>query len=343
MAYFTDVFTKETWSAFVADGGRVTAFSADSMRRGARNVRSGDRFVCYLKGEFSFVGALEARSEAFLSDEPVWGLSEFPVRVTVEPFALFPLSATIPLAAFEGKLSFYPQGRHLSMVPSRFQGSPRALGDADGEAIWRAILAHEDGVRSMLPSPRPMEVAEPVEPALAGPRHAETQALLAELGLATGCSVWIPRADRLAVGRANPSIPERLLPELPFLFGGKPQQVVQNIDAIWLQGQAVVAAFEVESTTSIYSGLLRMSDLVSLIPNINFPMYIVAPDLRRLAVRDEILRPTFARLEPPLRQKCGFFSMEALIQQRASLGDEMLRYLRPGFINGLAEYFSEER
>jgi hypothetical protein len=343
LTYFTDVFTKETWSAFVADGGRVTAFSASSMRRGARNVRSGDRFVCYLKGEFSFVGALEARSEAFLSDEPVWGLTEFPVRVNVEPYALFPLDSSLPLAVFEGKLSFYPQGGHRSMVPPYFQGSPRALGEPDGDAIWRAILAHEDGVRSMLPSPRSIEVPEPVEPALASSRHAETQALLAELGLATGCSVWVPRADRMAVGRANPDIPEQLLPELPFLFGGKPQQVVQNIDTIWLQGQAVVAAFEVESTTSIYSGLLRMSDLVSLIPNINFPMYIVAPELRRPAVRDEILRPTFARLETPLRQKCGFLSMESLIKQRSSLGDEMLRYLRPGFINGLAEYFPEEK
>ena len=38
---------------------------------------------------------------------------------------------------------------------------------------------------------------------------------------------------------------------------------------LWLKGNAIVAAFEVESTTSIYSGLLRMSDLVAMQPNLN--------------------------------------------------------------------------
>ena len=41
----------------------------------------------------------------------------------------------------------------------------------------------------------------------------------------------------------------------------------------WLKGNAVVAAFEIESTTSIYSGLLRMSDLIAMQPNLNIPLY----------------------------------------------------------------------
>ena len=338
LAYFADVFTPATWSAFMADGGRVTAFSRGSMNRGAGKVRSGDRFVCYLKGKFSFVGALEARSEAYVSDDPIWGTGDFPVRVRVEPLALFMPEVALPIAALDGKLSFFASGTPQSMVPAYFQGSPRALTEPDGQAIWRAILAHEDGVRSMQ-RPAIQELADAVEVAVAGPRHAETQALLAEIGLATGCSVWLPRADRQAVGRVNAELPGRLLPELPFLFPGKAQQVVQNIDAIWLQGSTVVAAFEVENTTSIYSGLLRMSDLVSLMPNISFPMFIVAPEARRAAVRDEVTRPTFAALEPPLQQKCGYIASEELQRKRATLGDDLLRHTRPGFINDLAEHF----
>ena len=75
----------------------------------------------------------------------------------------------------------------------------------------------------------------------------------------------------------------------------------------------VTAAFEVEHTTSIYSGLLRMSDLVALAPNINFPLYIVTPDVRLNQVRRELSRPTFQTLE--LHKRCGFFSEEKLLQE----------------------------
>lgn len=309
------------------------------MSRGAGKVRSGDRFVCYLKGHFSFVGALEARSEAVLSNEPIWGTDGFPVRVPVQPFALFSPEAAVPIGALEGKLSFYGQGMPRSLIPAYFQGSPRPLAEQDGQAIWRAILAHEDGVKSMQRPLAPSVADEVTEVAVIGPRHAETQALLAEMGLATGCDVWIPRPDRQAVGRAIASLPDRLLGELPFIFPGKAQQVVQNIDAIWLQGSTVVAAFEVENTTSIYSGLLRMSDLVALMPNISFPMFIVAPESRRSAVRDEITRPTFAALNVPLSRKCGYIASEALQRKRATLGDDVLRHTRPEFINDLAERF----
>lgn len=334
MTYYSDVFTPETWAAFVADGAKTTAFRRASFTRAARRVQPGDKFVCYMKGEFSFVGALEARSVASLADEPIWGFEDFPVRVSVDPVALLHPSSALPLTALEGRLSFYPAGRQHFLVPAHFQGSPRRLSDQDGEAIWRAVLARDDGVRP--PPPQPEEHVEIVVP---GPKHAEVQALLAALGLAVGCEVWIPRNDRQAVGRVNSNVPDKLLAELPFLFPGRAQQVVQNIDAIWLRGSTVVAAFEVEHTTSIYSGLLRMSDLVALLPNINFPMYILAPESRRAAVRDEITRPTFAALPHPLARKCGFISSESLIERRATLGDATLRYLRPEFIHDVAEQF----
>jgi hypothetical protein len=39
-----------------------------------------------------------------------------------------------------------------------------------------------------------------------------------------------------------------------------------------------VAAFEI---TSICSGLLRMADLVAMQPNLNIPLFLVAPEERR--------------------------------------------------------------
>jgi hypothetical protein len=37
-------------------------------------------------------------------------------------------------------------------------------------------------------------------------------------------------------------------------------KIIRHVDVIWLEGDAIVAMFEVESTMSIYSGILRMTD-----------------------------------------------------------------------------------
>ena len=62
-----------------------------------------------------------------------------------------------------------------------------------------------------------------------------------------------------------------------------------------LKGNSVVAAFEVECTTSVYYGLLRRSDLLALQSNLEINLYFVAPDERRDKVKQENLRPTSAQ------------------------------------------------
>ena len=42
---------------------------------------------------------------------------------------------------------------------------------------------------------------------------------------------------------------------------------IREIDVLWLKGRSMARAFEVEHTTAIYSGLLRMADLLELQPN----------------------------------------------------------------------------
>jgi len=62
----------------------------------------------------------------------------------------------------------------------------------------------------------------------------------------------------------------------------------------------------VEHTTAIYSGLLRMSDLVSMQPNIKVDLFMVAPDQRQETIASEIHLPTFSRKKPPLPKICRF-------------------------------------
>jgi hypothetical protein len=103
-----------------------------------------------------------------------------------------------------------------------------------------------------------------------------------------------------------------------------------------LQGNAITAAFEIECTTSIYSGLLRMADLIAMQPNLNIPLYLVAPDERRGKVITEINRPTFSRLSPPMNQMCQFISIPTL-QERYYQIEAIAKYLKIEFLDELAE------
>jgi hypothetical protein len=130
---------------------------------------------------------------------------------------------------------------------------------------------------------------------------------------------------------------------LPTQFNEATNRTIELIDVLWLKGNSIVAAFEVESTTSIYSGLLRMSDLLALQPNLNIQIYLVAPDERRNKVEQEILRPTFNLRDPPLGRVCGFLSLSKLTEQLAGIRKlGLASSSKPDFLSRLADYFAME-
>lgn len=123
---------------------------------------------------------------------------------------------------------------------------------------------------------------------------------------------------------------------LPHQFDRSTGAVISLIDVLWLNNAAIVAAFEIESTTSIYSGLLRMSDLLALQPNLNIPLYLVAPLSRRSRVFQEVNRPTFSSLSPPLSRVCRYISFEGLAE-RLDAVREVAKFLRPDFLVDISE------
>lgn len=167
--------------------------------------------------------------------------------------------------------------------------------------------------------------------------HDEMQWLLLKLGNDMGLDVWVARNDRSREVKGNrfADLP-RLRQTLPLQFDPVTNRIIEYIDVLWLKGSAIVAAFEIESTTSIYSGLLRMSDLVAMQPNLNIPLYIVAPDERHKKVIEEINRPTFARREPPLHDVCQFIRFSTLHREMPMLLS-MGPYLKPEVLDRLSE------
>jgi hypothetical protein len=137
--------------------------------------------------------------------------------------------------------------------------------------------------------------------------HVRMQWKLASLGLKAGEKIWVPVSDQ---GRLRSTYNFNAF-ESEFATGiDLPKNYFENIDVVWKQEFRIGAAFEVENSTSIYSGLLRFADLSIVAPNTNYPMFIVAPSERRNQVRDQLLRPAFKRLE--MRGKVRFLPYEVV-------------------------------
>jgi hypothetical protein len=144
--------------------------------------------------------------------------------------------------------------------------------------------------------------------------HTEAQWRLATMGKSFNLKIWIAPNDRNKKWNGQ-RLGDMSLAELPPLgmLGEDVEKIVRLIDVLWLRSSGqIVAAFEIEHSTSIYSGLLRMADLTLLCVNIAFPLYIVAPDSRIKDVIRQLSRPSLQRLN--LHNTCRFFSIEELAQ-----------------------------
>lgn len=167
--------------------------------------------------------------------------------------------------------------------------------------------------------------------------HTEIQWLLLKLGNDMGLDLWVANNDRGKEfdGKKFGDLP-RLKKSLPLTFDEATNKTIQLIDVLWLKHKNILAAFEIESTTSIYSGILRMADLIAMQPNINIPLYIVAPEERRMKVYAEVNRPVFTTLPTPLNQICKYISFASLREAITKAGS-MVKHLKPEFLDDIAD------
>ena len=159
-----------------------------------------------------------------------------------------------------------------------------------------------------------------------------------------GLDVWVARNDRSKRWNGTTLGDSRsMVRDLPTQFNEATNKTIELIDVLWLKGNSIVSAFEVECTTAVYSGLLWMSDLLALQPNLEIKLYLVAPDERREKVEAEILRPTFKLREKPLNEVCGFLPFSKLMEKvDGILKLGLAASLKPDFLERTAEFFGAE-
>ena len=372
--YWLDPFSGETWELFQASGARVTGFRDGHWQR-ARSIEPGDMLLCYLLRVKRWVGLLEVTEARFRGNASDFPGERLPVRLGVKPIVALKPVHGVPMELLKDRLSFYTSGHKPNHWVAHVRRSLARYQQSDGDAIAQAL--HEAAAnpterpvdpKKLMRSPTLYKVAaraddqaieavvsiptrdEENEPNNTGcgqpPTHTEIQWRLLDLGGQIGLDVWAPRADRNKTwleGRIA-DLP-KLLDRLPTLFNlSLPAlKTIENIDVLWLEEGSIIAAFEVEHTTTIYSGLLRMSDLVTMSRLVGVKLYLVAPDRRFATFMREIARPTFASRGTPLHTLCRFLPYSTLCQ-RLEEGKDLVRFLRPEFLDDLAESYdpSEE-
>lgn len=129
--------------------------------------------------------------------------------------------------------------------------------------------------------------------------HLKIQILLTEIGRSLGYDVFVANNDRTK-SLDGKSLEFLTIPELPPIDSSPDViRTISLIDVIWISkaSNKIECAFEVEKSTSIYSGILRLADLASSLGDQQYNFFLVAPDFREKEIIAQLKRPSFKKLD----------------------------------------------
>ncbi|MBI5725646.1 MAG: hypothetical protein HZA50_16930 [Planctomycetes bacterium] len=124
--------------------------------------------------------------------------------------------------------------------------------------------------------------------------HPQVQTLLGAVGSVKGYDVWIPTKDRSGLDWNITKKTFQCRENLPSVFDSV-MPVLQEIDVVWVHrgGNELGALFEIEHSTPVYSGLLRLNDVLLVAPKCVSRYTVVSNDSRRSLFVRQLNRPTF--------------------------------------------------
>ena len=313
----------------------LPARSLGSKTARFRDWKVGDSLVFLVNK--AVAGVAEVSGEPYVSKQRVWDNGVFPHRILVKfVHVLLPRSRPPVLGDIRDALTSAWGTRYGIGILNQ-----SILPDAGAQVVLEAIRSCRNDLgevranldslldeaknqreaaqkqvrkrgrpRRQEPGPEARVEVEPLGSREEESAHSRAQSALIRLGKLTGCSVWIASNDRNRQYRGR-SLGEGCLKSLPSLgLSEEATDRISRIDIIWIRQNAPVCAFEVETTTAVYSGLLRMADLLALVPALNVKLFVVGPSEREGKVMDELARPTFQKIG--LSEFCRFISAEEL-------------------------------
>ena len=252
----------------------------------------GDVVLIYNKGRIRFAGEIAAKvrnkelSRYFWNENETGGTWELMYFIVNEERTDVPIEKLNPLFGYQPH--YRPQGFSMineEAVSNFAQNYGDILGVLKtlerGEELSTSQCGRQQSVRG---------IDERIE--RVPTEHDEMQWRLIRLGQIAKCDVWVPRNDQPKQYEGH-HFRDFVLHEFHETLDVP--RSIQNIDVVWKFGPySIKSAFEIEHSTSIYSGILRLSDLRAEAPNSNYPLFIVASEERRKRVFEELRRPTFS-------------------------------------------------
>lgn len=296
----------------------------------------GDKFAIIV--EKNLAALAEVAGQSFESKDKVWENGVFPYRIPLRFTHVLGLKDRPPILGdirdalmeqWGTKYGFRILNQEVlespasDVVVNAFEEGPNAIDDFQqtlAERLDEARLRREQNAQTkpcggrsskVRRVPRQRDTDEDIPSCKKDTSaHTKTQSELVTLGRITGSSVWIASNDQ-SRQYAGHNLFDDCLKKLPRMgLSDEAAKRISLIDVIWINQNSPVAAFEIETTTSIFSGLLRMSDLLSVVPALNIKIYIVAPRERQDKVLSELGRPTFRKIG--LSEYCRYVSSEDL-------------------------------
>jgi DNA modification methylase len=123
-------------------------------------------------------------------------------------------------------------------------------------------------------------------------QHSEMIATLASIGKKQGYEIWVGRREQQEKDNSIISQGKKLSEYMTLkrlnVDNATNQDVIENIDLLWIRDKKIAAVFEVESTTSMMSAIMRGSNV-----DVSVDKFMVLPEEREVQLNNKMTSPLF--------------------------------------------------
>jgi len=274
-----------------------------------RELRTGSRVVFYQagKGGQCFIGSatvasrLRPMSPSRAAERRAVGIEPSAFDLDLKDIQIW--DAPKPVVDMIQRLEFITNTEHYGV---HFQGGAKRISEAD----YYTIIEFKPPKGSPSLEKKPPEYS-----------HALVQGMLVELGNMLGYETY--SADQTPEYRDTTIGELATLDEIPQFTTKRILSTANKIDVIWFDDEFPVCCFEIEHSTDVTKGLLRMHQLIRF-PN---QLFIIAPETTRRKFETEVAKSPFYQ-----SQERYFFRSYAEVETLYRLTKEFVS-ARDGFLN----------
>lgn len=264
------------------------------------NIKKGDHIVYYCKGDYVIKGIFKVIHSHF-AKEKRWKRSPFqfeidPIIELEDPYNFKLLLSSLDLFSHLTNLENW--GRSLQGK----YNSIKQLTEHDYKLIKKSIVHANEDIE---------EYEEEADIDLSDyRRHLQLQYQIADWGLKNGYRVHIAINDKKKIKEKLSNI----LNDIPKFHSDEIVKIAKRIDVLFFEKERNILthAFEVEHTTDIYSGLLRLNDIVVSYPADNVKFFIISKEKNEEKFNRELERPSFNLLR---KLECSFLNYKEVDEE----------------------------